>query len=273
MKKILVPTDFSELAENALKYAAQLAKRTDAELLLLHVYTIPVFTENPILMNDNQYLEEQAIRGLEEAKQSVEELNSGLKVSFDARVGFPIDIIAVHAEEHHADIIIMGTQGTGYVHERMMGSTASALIRKVGIPVMVIDKHVQFREPKNIVLAVDYKETDNRSVLKPLRNLVERFHSHVCVLNVYSDANSIPTYDEIDENFRLDKALKGIEHTFFEVNNPDAMQAINDFVKKQNIDMITIISRKHYLIGRIFREPFTQKMAFHSEVPFLALHE
>ena len=84
MKKILVPTDFSELAENALKYAAQLAKRTDAELLLLHVYTIPVFTENPILMNDNQYLEEQAIRGLEEAKQSVEELNSGLKVSFDA---------------------------------------------------------------------------------------------------------------------------------------------------------------------------------------------
>lgn len=273
MKKILVPTDFSELAENALKYAVHLAKRMNAELLLLHVYSIPVFTENPVLISDNQYLEEEALRGLERLKQTVDGLNSDLKVSFAAKVGFAADIIAVHAKDHHVDLIVMGTQGVGYLRERMMGSTASELIRKVKLPVMVIDKHVHFREPKNIVLAVDYKETDDKSVLKPLRNIAEQFHSHVCVLNVYSEANSIPTYDEIDENFRLDKALKNITHTFFEVNNPDAMQAINDFVKKHNIDMITVISRKHYLIERIFREPFTQKMAFHSEVPFLALHE
>lgn len=273
MKKILVPTDFSKLSINALNYAVQLAKRTESEILLLHVFSIPLLTEDPPLISTKQYLEEGVLASLEKLKQSLEELDPSLRISSAAKVGMPVTGIMDFAKDQHVDLIILGAQGIGYIRERILGSTASMLIRKVETPVMVIDKKVRFKEPKNIVLAVDLAETDDQAVLAPLRKLAAKFQSHICILNIFTEANIIPSFGEIDESFRLEKALKHTHHTFFEVEHPNVVMGINDFVKKNDIDLVTIISRKHSLIERLFNEPLTKAMTFHSHVPLLVLHE
>ncbi|MGV3609617.1 MAG: universal stress protein [Fluviicola sp.] len=273
MKKILVPTDFSKLSENALDYAVQLAKKTEAEILLFHVYTIPVFTENSILISTEEYLELEAIRHLEKLKESVEKSNPEIQISYTAKAGFPIEQITDYANKQLVDLIVVGSQGVGYIQERVLGSTASSLIRKVEIPLMIIDKHVKFKEPKKIVLAVDFAETDDQVVLAPLKKIAAKFQSHICVLNIFTEAAVIPTFGEIAESFKLEKALKHTHHTFFEMEHPDVVLGINHFVKKNQIDLVTIISRTHSLIGRIFREPLTKAMTFHSLVPLMVLHE
>jgi nucleotide-binding universal stress UspA family protein len=273
MKKILVPTDFSKLSANALDYAVQLAKKTEAEVLLFHVYTIPVFTEDPTLISTEQYLEEDALDNLEKLKESIEKSNPELQISYAAKAGFPVEQITDYATKQHVDMIVVGSQGVGYIQERVLGSTASSLIRKVRIPLMIIDKQVRFKEPKKIVLGVDFAETDDQMVLAPLKKIAATYQSHICILNIFTEANVIPTFGEIAESFNLEKALKHTHHTFFEVEHPDVVLGINNFVKKHNIDLVAIISRTHSLIGRVFREPLTKAMTFHSLVPLLILHE
>ncbi len=273
MKKILVPTDFSKLSDNALNYAIQLANLTGAELLLLHAYLTPAFTEDSPLISPQQYLQEEALDNLEKLKQSIEKSNPDLKISYAAIDGIPADVITFYSKKQHIDLLVIGAQGVGYLQERILGSTASNLIRKTEIPVMVIDKHVKFRIPEKIVLAVDFSETNNDIVLKPLKQLAATFKSHICILNIFTEAQTIPTFGEIAESFKLEKSLKHTYHTFFEIEHPDVVTGINDFVKKHQIDLVTIISRKHSLIGRIFREPISKVMTFHSLAPLLILHQ
>ncbi|WP_300662845.1 universal stress protein [Fluviicola sp.] len=273
MKKILVPTDFSKLSDNALDYAVQLAKKTETELVLLHAYPIPVFVENSILTTTEQYLKKEALDNLEKLKKSIEKSNSDLKISYTTIGGNPVDVISSYAKKQYVDLIVIGAQGTGYLQEKILGSTASTLIRKTTIPIMIIDKQVRFRVPKKIVLAVDFTETDDSLVLKPLKELASTFKSHICILNVFTEAQIIPTFGEIAESFRIEKSLKQTYHTFFEVEHPDIVNGINDFVKKHDIDLVTMISRKHSLIGRLFREPLTKAMSFHNLTPLLILHE
>jgi nucleotide-binding universal stress UspA family protein len=273
MKKILVPTDFSKLSDNALNYAVKLAGLTGAELLLLHAYITPVLVEDPVLLTTEQYLQEEAQDKLEKLKQSVEKSSPELTISYVAINGMPVDTITFYAKKKHVDLIVIGTQGAGYFREQILGSTTSTLIRKTEIPLMVIDKQVKFRLLKTIVLAVDFSETDNRVVLKPLKQLAKIFKSHICILNIFTEAHVIPTFGQISESFKLETSLKHTNHTFFEIEHPDVVTGINEFVKKHRIDLVTIISRRHYLVERIFREPISKAMVFHSHAPLLILHE
>lgn len=273
MKRILVPTDFSRLSGNALNYAVELAEHVAAEIVLIHIYSVPLFTEDSPLVSVEQLLLEDALQSLEDLKKLIERSNPELKVSYTALTGDPAAVISTYADTHHIDLMVIGAQGIGYIRERILGSTASKLIRKSKVPVMVVDKKVHFKVPEKIVLAVDLSETDNELVLKPLKQLAQKFKSHICILNVFSEAEAMTAFGQMAESFRLEKALKQTLHTFFEVQHPDVVEGINQFVRKQGIDMVAIVSRKHSLTGRIFREPVTNEMTFHSLVPLLILHE
>ncbi len=273
MKKILVPTDFSKQSGNALNYAIELAKHLDAEIELIHVYAIPVFTADSPIVPVEELLKEDVLQNLEELKSLVERTNPELKITCEALTGDAAAAIGTYADTHKVDLIVAGSQGIGYIQERILGSTVSTLIRKTRTPVMVIGKDIRFKLPEKVVLAVDLAETDDQVVLKPLKQLARKFKSHICILNIFSEAEAMTTFGQMAESFRLEKALKQTHHTFFEIQHPDVVQGINQFVTKQGIDMVAIVSRKHSLIGRIFREPITNIMTFHSQVPLLILHE
>jgi nucleotide-binding universal stress UspA family protein len=273
MKRILVPTDFSKLSGNALNYTVELAEHVAAEIVLIHSYSVPLFTEDSPIVAVEQLLQEDALQSLEDLKKLIERSNPGLKISYSALTGDPADVISTYADTHPIDLIVIGAQGGGYIRERILGSTASKLIRKTKVPVMVVDKEVNFKVPEKIVLAVDLSKTDDQVVLKPLKQLAQKFKSHICILNIFSETEAMTAFGQMAESFRLEKALKETLHTFFEVQHPDVVKGINQFVTKQGIDMVAVVSRKHSLIGRVFREPVTNEMTFHSLVPLLILHE
>ena len=273
MKKILVPVDFSELSENATNYAVELAKRTKAELILINVFYVPVFAYDAAMMLPTAHeLERESIQNLEKLKKSILKMNDHLKVRYYYTQGIPVDEINIYAIQEEIDLIVIGAQGTGYLEERIFGSTATTLIRSGVASILVINKHVKFREPEKIVLAVDYAETDNNSVLKTLKQLIATFDSHLFVLNVFSESY-VPPSDEVEESFHLAHALKYVPHTFSIAEHNEVVTGIKEFVKQQGIHMVAMIARSHSLLSRIFHEPYTKEMAFHSEVPLLVLHE
>nr|WP_294858546.1 universal stress protein [uncultured Fluviicola sp.] len=272
--RILVPVDFSETSNNTLEYALQLAKKTNAELHLLHVYDLQLFMYDPVQLSPAEYdLEEEVLQELEKLKRTILTENPGLEVVHHAILGVPVDEINAYSKKAKIDLIVIGTQGAGYIQERILGSTTSLLIRSAKTPVIVIDKEVKFKEPKQIVLAADFQKTDTNKVLRPLKTLAELYRSHICILNIYPHIQLTPSLEEIPEGFRLDYYLKGIEHTFYSLENNQVVYSINQFITDYEIDMIAMIARKHSFFSRLFKEPLTKKMSFHSRVPLLVLHD
>jgi nucleotide-binding universal stress UspA family protein len=274
MKTILVPTDFSECADNAITYAIEIARLTKAKLILFNVYqsqAIPA--EVPILLP----IEETAAEANEVLKRLVKRLQKKSKgqvqIEYKSAWGFPVEQINLFSEEHSIDLIVMGMQGAGFLAEKVIGSVTTALIRKAQHPVLAIDQHVKFKSLKKIVLACDYAETKNNEVLKPLKEFAQLFKSHIYVLNVISESEATPTITKAVAGIRLDRELESLDHSFHFTENKNVIEGINDFVEENTIDMVVMIPRMHTSLKDIFSEPNTKRMAFHTKTPLLAIHE
>ena len=127
MQTILAPTDFSDNAKNAVVYAAQLAKKLNASVVLLHAYMLPTpVSEVPYVMVNAEEMQKENERL---AGETVEKLRAtyGITATSIVRLGFPSEEIEAVIEDQPVDIIVMGMKGKGAL-EKMMGSTTTATI-------------------------------------------------------------------------------------------------------------------------------------------------
>jgi nucleotide-binding universal stress UspA family protein len=111
--KILVPTDFSSCAKNAVKYAAQLAKKLKAELTLYHVYTIPVVdpaVPGAAYESMMEEVESSAGKSLSKLTRSLQKEFPSLTIKSKNQSGFPITGILDLAKRSKFNLIVMGTQ-------------------------------------------------------------------------------------------------------------------------------------------------------------------
>lgn len=274
MKTILVPTDFSKIARNAIDYAVEIAKITKAKLILFNVYNLPVVpSEGPAALNMDE-LEQESNRELKKIERSIHNKHGeSLKIECKSSRGFPVDEINYYTEEHPVDLIVMGMAGAGYLSEKIIGSIATSMIKKAKCPVLVIDKTVKFKKPETIVLACDYREVGNKNILEPLIELSKLFNARIEVLHVVPELETVPSVSKTLERIKFDHMLVSTNHRFHTTPNADVIDGINEFTNHIKADMVVMIPRMHSGFERFFFEPNTTRMAFHTGVPFLALHQ
>lgn len=274
MQTILVPTDFSSVSKNAINYAVELAKLTKAKIILFHVYYVPIVTTDVMVIPPMEELEEGNMSVLKKIEKSIHK-KFGKKIIIESKCkyGFPVDEINLAAKENKVDLIVMGMHGSSALSEKLVGSTTTALIRKSKCPVLAIDRHAKFKLIKKIALACDFEAIPNVTILNPLKELVRIFKSHVNVINIIPEDEKIPPIAKAVAGIKLENALEDINHTFYFAQNKDVVNGLNGFVKEKKMDMVVMIPRKHSLLKSIFNEPETKRIAFHTKVPLLALHE
>lgn len=274
MKTILVPTDFSKISLNAVDYAVQLAIQLKARIILFHTYYMPIITSDTMVVPPFDELENGCGDSLKKIENNIyKKFGKKVEIEFKCKYGFPIDEINLYAQEKKADLIVMGMQGAGYLSEKIMGSITTSLIRKSKCPVLAIDRRVKFEPIKKIVLASDFEEISKATILKPLKDLVHFFNSQVFVLNVVPELETVPMIKKAAEGIKMEHALNDVKHSFYFLQNDDVVDGINDFIAEKKADMVVMIPRKHSFLKNIFNEPETKKIAFHTKVPLLALHE
>ncbi len=276
MKAILAATDFSEASINATNYAAEIARAVKTTLILFNSYRLPVPTADvTLLIPSIEELEQNAQENLGRIKKGIQDkYGNELSIQCVSKCGFAVDEINRYTQQHKVDMIVVGMQGTGYLSERLFGSTTTDLMKVAACPVLSIDKHVRFKHPKKIVLACDYLKTGDGDILSPLRNFAKLFGSHVYILNVVNPLDPKPELDKtVNDYVSFEDSLEGTEHTFHHIKDEDVVKGINDFAMQRQMDMIVTIPRRHTFFKTIFSEPVTKKMAFHTSLPLLALHE
>jgi universal stress protein A len=145
LQRILVPTDFSESAEHALKYAVRLGKPFKATILVLHVFHLKEYLA--LLSERDQVDSGTASEVLEAAKSRAANKLEELVRRSEAKelvvlpillVGVPFEEIVRYAAEREVDLIVMPTRGRTGVAHLLLGSTAERVISHSVCPVLVV---------------------------------------------------------------------------------------------------------------------------------------
>lgn len=182
MKRILVPTDFSKEASYAVDAAVNLAAKTGAELLLLHV--VEGFVQGSFATQggipDNLSDEVFTLKLMEKGKKDLTNLAADKKfeninISTTIRVGNPFQNIANDIIDNQADLVIMGSKGASGYEEVLIGSNTERVVRHSKCPVITVKQPTDFNQITDIVFAADFIETeDNVAIqLKILQNLLD----------------------------------------------------------------------------------------------------
>ncbi len=275
MKKILVPTDFSEYALNAAKLAARIAKKWDARIYFLHTVDMPV-VETGIIPGQTQQDIAEGLFVLKLAKKRFSELMSqdflkGVNVAHAIQFDGVYESVVKQAKEHEIDLIVMGTHGTsGYVNDFFMGSNTDKIIRLSETPVLAIRDEVKIDEFKNIVFASDFSEGVADS-FEPIARVIDNFDSEVHLVRIitrddfyYSD----PMLNLMEE-FAKQKGLKKYTCNVFSADN--VQEGINEFAKRQGADLITTITHGRRGLARLFNGSVTNDLVKGSPLPVLTV--
>ena len=274
MKTILVPTDFSKTSINAIDYAMEIAKLLKAKLILYHIYHFPFVATEINSMETEEEVEKSSMLNLKKIKEKLV-LKHGkvIPISCKSNNGNVEDRIHLFTKNNKVDLIVMGIKGGGFLTEKIIGSITTSVLRKAICPVIAVDQKVKFKSIKKIVFACDYTNENNAKILKPLKDIANLFDAHIYVLKIASQFEICPSSAELELKFTdLKKSLKDFDHTFHCTYNVNVVDGINEFVETKKIDMVVMIPHRYTLFEYIFHTPETKKMAFHSNVPLVALH-
>lgn len=275
MKTILIPTDFSPVAKNAMHYGAELAIAQKAKVILFHVYQLPIIMgEIPVSVPPLEEIEADCLKELEKLKKHLlNKYEDDLEIECLCKTGFITDSICETADEYKAELVVVGMQGAGFITEKIIGSNTTTLIQKSKIPVLAIDNHAHFKSIENILFASDYEELENKDVLAPLIDLAIAFHANLHILHVENRKEKSQTITKTVEGIKLNRYFEKVPHEFHFIESEDVLTGINKFIKKTPVDMIVMIPRSHSFIDKLINEPHSKQMAFHTHLPLLTIHE
>ncbi len=274
MKIIIAPIDFSETAENAAKFAGNLAAFYGADLWLYHAYeiTIPVssFGYPFVSPAEMHYAAEHELEACKRTVQSA--LGTTINIQIRAGNNSLAEGLILLCEELKPDLIVMGITGKNALARLVVGSNTITTIQQLTFPILVVPPRAEFIPIRKIGFACDYEKVIITTPIAPLKKIIHDFNAELYVLNIiFSDAGK-PS-DRIEEGMYISELLKEFKPEYHTVLTEDVIYGINWFAEKQKLDLIVVIPKKHNLLEKIFRRSKTVDLLYHTNIPVLCMHE
>jgi nucleotide-binding universal stress UspA family protein len=270
MKKILVPTDFSEQAENALKVAAQLAKTYHAEIYLLHILEIPL--QEVDAMGFHSDLPE-ALFFMKLARKRFENLLNQDYLQ-DITVHETVDFQEIFkgvfhsCKKHNIDLVVMGSHGVSGFKELLIGSNTEKIVRTSEAPVLVIKKEHDTFNVNNFVFASDFKEESKVPFLRALK-FAELFKTEIHLLMVVTANKFITTSEAMS---RIQGFLDTVTTNFCTIhiyNDETIEKGIMNFSQSINADLIGMSTHGRQGISHFFNGSISEDLVNHAKRPVI----
>lgn len=275
MKTIIVPTDFSPIAGNAMRYAIDMARAVKASLLLLHVYQVPVsFTDTPIVLVSIEDLRKGAEEQIHRLKNEVEEQTAGeLKVYTETRLGNVADELENLCNKISPFAVVMGTKGASGMERILFGSNTLTAIRHLTWPVICVPPGKTYGKGiKKIGFACDFKDVVKTTPTHFIKDFVKEFNAELDVLNVdFHNKHFKPETPE--QSALLHTLLEEAKPVYHFLEHADVEDGINEFAEKNHLDLIITIPKKHRLLDSVFKASSSKQLVYQSHVPVMCVHE
>jgi nucleotide-binding universal stress UspA family protein len=273
MKQILVATDFSTSAANAMEYAMALAKMLDMEVCAIHAIHptegINNNTYNAIFIDDYYNNKRQALKEWAATFTAKEEYKD-IEVNTICGVGFLKNVITKYIDEHHVELLVMGIIGSTGI-TGIVGSNASMMVSVVKIPTLIVPLESKLSETPVITLATDYETRLSAGDVNALNEMVEAFGSEK--MNVLYVAEKPGKKNLETGESRLRDLIKNIELDFNYINDSRPLNGIMDFVEKNETDILCLVKHHHNIVYRLFNRSTVNQVMNKSVKAVLVLHE
>jgi len=279
MKNILLPTDFSENSWNAIQYALTFFKKSSCKFYLLHVTSISNYAggESPIIPTGDiikKTLLKRAKLELHNLLKLIQKLQTNINHNFITLSSYDyfIDAVRNHISENNIDLIVMGTKGATGLKEAIIGSNTGDLITKVKCQVLVVPEKAVFKVPKEIAFPTDYNLFYQTKILNSISDLIKTHNAVIRILHVAKKNETLTAFQNENKNY-LNDFFMDEKHSFHKVTNKKIEAGIQCFVESRDIDMIIMIAKNLNFFQQILFKPTVEEISYHTEIPFLVLHE
>ncbi len=268
MKKILVPTDFSKHALDALKVAAQIAQKNDSELFILNLLDLPSHMNDAVSNGVNI---PEVMLFLKKTNEKLEDLVAedflqGIKITTAARIERAFEGISTYSKEHGVDLIVMGSHGASGFQEMLIGSNTEKVVRSSDIPVLVIKSEIENFSAKNFVFASDFSD----EIKKPFQKLAGfandfNVNLHLVMINTPNSFKSTIDSEKIMSDFMANfKVNNYTTHIFNDVN---VEKGVLNFAERINADIIGVCTHGRTKFAQFFVGSISEDLVNHAARP------
>lgn len=278
MKNILVLTDFSDNAYNALIYASELFGEGPCKFILLHSIeqvvsrlTSRVDIGKTHKIVDELFssthkkldaLKETALVDFKSPDHSVETIASSRSLHKE---------VNVLIEKLEVDYVVMGNKGTTAAHDIFIGSTAARAIRKVkGAPLFIIPEEIVFEPLRKITFTTGLRRPYAEMELDAILNLPRADNAELQILYI-QEAEKIDSEQRKNLIQLKEKFDSAINEVYWTKKKGSKAATILDFIFEQKSDVLAMVYYKHGFLASLFRESIIKKIGSHPSIPFLMI--
>lgn len=266
---ILVPTDFSENAMDALRYATGILAERGGKLFLVSAYEVPTVSRGSTAALRRK-IEENLQAKADALKNTLNNMDSALEFEIFLREEDTLGLIRRAVEHFNIDLVVMGTKGSSGMEEVFIGSVTASVVGNVDAPVLAVPSHVRYNGFGLVTVSTDLAE-DAFDLAKNFMDWFKPFEGKVEFLHIARES------DEAEAGGKM-KSLRGRLTEagyagFATVMRPNdsIREGIVGYLESVNPSLFVMITRKRGLIGKLFDPSLTKKMAMHLQVPLLAI--
>lgn len=278
MKHLLVPTDFSETAGNAIDFAIQTSKVFPARITLLHSYEVTgSFATDYIGMN-----KEFTLNMLADIEKKLDKEKARIKSEYGIEVEtfistYPLrEAILKAAEERKSDLIIMGTLGASGLKEKIWGSRTSSVIGETTVPVMVIPDGYKWQKPRKMLFATNQFQKDPR-ILNYIFELAGLYMANVQV-TVFTDTDDEKAEVYLENKQKIAEYAEFLrsnynEHTLVSTHLTGTQfeDTMHQYIEENDIEILIMVTYQAGFWSSIFNPSKTKRMSYNTKIPLLAV--
>ena len=270
MKRILVPTDFSQHAEDALKVAAQIARKDNSEIIILHMLELPHQMNDAILGGKSI---PETMLFMKKANEMLDEISSrsyldGIPITEIVKMDRPIHGITQVSKDYEIDLIVMGSHGSSGIQELLIGSNTEKVVRNSEIPVLVIKKEISNFNAANIVFASDFT-SETKKPFEKLLAFTRFFESKIHLVTICTPNSFKPTHvienamNEFVSEFNLTNYSTHI------YNDTNIEKGIINFSNSINADIIGMCTHGRTGFAHFFNGSISEGLVNHAIKPVI----
>jgi len=273
MKKILLPTDFSDVAGYALDFAHKIATKIQAKIHVLKVISAPIdidFDKEGNIIENKELDLSSLYNRLEDNQMLIEHWTKNIQIDVEnhVKIGNLYDDILGFSKRLAVDLIIMGTSGTSGTKEFMVGSNTENIVRNANVPVLSIKTNLTNLNFQNILLVSDFAHPDKEH-LSILKTIQETFNAKLHLLRIDKNLTKSKEkkYKERMQNFVQINALENVAYHFYEDKGVE--QGVLNFAEEFNMDMIVVGTHGRKGFAHLFFGSIAEDMVNHIQKPIL----
>ena len=274
MKRILVPTDFSDEALNALKFAIFYAKQFRWGITVFNCYSLPP-SGVTVMVDISDALRQTAEENMHNLRKHVVNLNLAdeVDIEYTTEPGSVVDVLHRHSNSGHNPLVVMGTHGSSGSFENWIGSNTAAVSNGINLPLLAVPASAEVRPVSKILFTTDFKPLKDLTAARLIKDIAVASGANLQFLNVHTRDDKSPEAVRTSFQAWADEQYAEVPHSFMFVNDDEIEEGIQTAIRHEKPDLLIMVRHRYSLFETIFHSSVTRKIIHKALLPLLIIRD